>query len=367
MNIILSGGGTAGHVNPALAIAEEIYHQDKSSKILFIGRCGGKENLLITKAGFKLKTIDIEGLKRKITTDNLRVLSKATKARKTAENIIRDFKPDLVLGTGGYVCWPVLSSAQKLGIPNVIHESNTAPGLVTRFLAKGCNLVLLGNESAKARIRTKAKTKVVGTPLRSDFCKVTRSEARKYLNLHDDDFFILSFGGSIGAEKLNEAVVDVMKHYSSRKTDVVHIHGAGERFYKNYENLRFSLENSRCEIKPYISDMSLMMHAADVVISRCGAMTLSEISAVGVDAILIPSPNVTGNHQYKNAKHLESCHMATVIEEKNLNSTEIIKLLKKLKSDKNEGKYKAKNKGNISVKNSSKSIVKELNLLISAK
>lgn len=363
MNIILSGGGTAGHVNPAIAIAEEIMRQDENSKILFIGRRGGKENLLVTRAGIKLKTLDVEGLKRKITVDNLQVFRKAVEARKKAEHIIKEFHPDVILGTGGYVCWPIISAGQRLGVPTAIHESNVTPGLVTKMLAKRCDLVFLGYERTKEKISQKAKTCIVGTPLRADFEKISRKEARDSLGLGNNDFMILSFGGSIGAGRINDVIVETMKSFSAKKPGVVHIHGAGDRYYKELKDLPFVNEKTRCEIRPYINDMPRLMKAADVVICRCGALTLSEISAVGVASILIPSPNVSENHQYRNARHLHDCGAATVIEEKDLSQELLIKLLKELQNDKNERKNRAKKLNSFSHPDASNLIVKELKML----
>jgi UDP-N-acetylglucosamine--N-acetylmuramyl-(pentapeptide) pyrophosphoryl-undecaprenol N-acetylglucosamine transferase len=363
MKIILSGGGTAGHVNPAVAIAEEIIRDDPCSKILFIGRHGGKENQQITRAGFSLHTLNVSGLKRKITKENLSVIKNAIEARKEAEKIISDFKPDIILVTGGYVCWPVLSAGQKLGVPTAIHESNVTPGLATKLLARKCKLVLLGYESAGVDIRTKGKICTIGTPVRADFTRIERSDARRKLKISDNDFFILSFGGSIGAERLNEAVIKMMKDYSSKKESVIHLHATGERYFEQFKNQSIFSENERCRILPYISDMPLMMKAADIVITRCGAMTLSEIAQVGVAAILIPSPNVSGNHQFKNAKHLCDSGAADMIEEKHLTAEKLIEVVSRLKNDKIARKNRAKKARTFSYPNAAKEAVKELKML----
>lgn len=363
MNIILSGGGTAGHVNPALAIAEEIIRQEPASRILFICREGGKENLPIIKAGFQVKTLKVQGLKRKISKENITVLKNALKARNEAEEIIKEFKPDVILGTGGYVCWPVLSAGQKLGIPTAIHESNIMPGLTTKLLARKCDLVLLGYESAKKKIRTKGKICAVGTPIRADFAIIDRQKARASLHLKENDCFILSFGGSIGAERLNQTVLETMREYSAKNKQILHIHATGERYYEqSKKNFSFS-ENDRCRVLPFIHDMPRMMKAADIVIARCGAITLSEIAEVGVSAILIPSPNVSGNHQYKNARYLSDLGAALMLEEKMLTSGRLTTLLSDLENDKNGRKNRAKKVKAFSNPNASKTVINELKML----
>ncbi len=364
MRIILCGGGTAGHVNPAIAIAEEIRRQDKNAKILFVGREGGKENSLVTNLDFDIKTLSIKGLKRGLALENLSRIKTAIKARKDAEKIIDSFMPEIILGTGGYVCWPVIEAGHKMGIPTVIHESNITPGLTTKLLAKKCNLVLLNHEATKDKIQKGVAKKVVGNPLRREFLNIDRLQARKSLHLNESDVFILSFGGSIGANKINECVLGLMIEYSSKQSSVMHIHGCGERYYEEMKKQLPNLNESRCQILPYIHNMPQLMHAADIVICRCGSVTLSEISQVGVASILIPSPNVTGNHQYKNAKHLQDMGAAMMIEEKSLDKESLIVAVKALKNDKNGRKKKAKSIKSLSSPNSAKIIVNELKLLI---
>ena len=367
MRIVLCGGGTAGHVNPALAVAEEIIRQDKNNKVLFIGRRGGKENTLITNAGFSVETIEIQGIKRQFTLENFERIKNAFKAKKEAEKIIQSFNPDIILGTGGYVCWPVISAGHSLGIPTSIHESNIIPGLTTKLLSLKSDLILLNHKTTGKRLIKSTKTVVVGNPLRSDFMNGNRITARKKLNLKEDDIFILSFGGSIGSEKLNQCSLNLMKHFSSKQANVMHVHASGERYFEKIKNAGSIFENQRCEVKPYIHNMSEMMYAADIVICRCGAMTLSELSHVGVSSILIPSPNVTGNHQLKNAKHLSDMGAAILIEEKNLNSEVLIKTVKDIKNDKSGRKKRAKIIKSLSYPNSTELIINELNLLINGK
>lgn len=343
MRLLLCGGGTAGHINPAIAIADELMSRSGDSKVLFIGRHGGKENELITKAGYELKTIKIEGLKRSLTTDNIRRIICALKARSDAEEIIKEFSPDIVIGTGGYVCWPVITAAKRLNIKTAIHESNITPGATTKLVAGKCDVIFLNQEKTKEYLGGKKKTITVGNPINKDFQKITRQQARQKLGLKKNELFILSFGGSIGAQKINETILEIMNSYSSKEDDVKHIHATGKRYYREEERKYYEKTYSGCQILPYISNMPMMMKAADIVICRCGAMTLSEVAAVGACAILIPSPNVTNNHQYKNAKHLTELDAATLIEEKNLSADCLIEQIISLKNNEIQRKNKAKN------------------------
>ncbi len=360
MRILLCGGGTAGHITPAIAVAEEVIKSVPDAKILFIGREGGAENDIIKTSGFELKEIKISGLKRSLSIENVQRIISAIKATKRSAEIIKDFNPDVILGTGGYVCWPVISAGRKLNIPTLIHESNITPGLTTKLLAKKCGKILLNHEETKKYLPENISTAVVGNPIRTDFYNISRKEARKKLGLSEKDFLILSFGGSIGAEKMNEVITKVMEDFSSREKYVKHIHATGGRYFNDLKSRFKGNAIDGCRIVAYIEDMPYMMSAADTVICRCGAMTLSEIAASGVAAILIPSPNVSDNHQYKNAKHLCDRNCATLIEEKNLSPECLIDSISSLKNDKFARKNMAKNIKRLETPFSSKLIVKEL-------
>ena len=358
MKIILCGGGTAGHINPAIAVAEEIKKQSPKAEILFIGRDGGKENDLVIKAGLELKTVKIQGLKRTLSVDNIKRVLCAIKAKGEAKKIIKSFAPDVILGTGGYVCWPVITAGHSLGISVVIHESNVSPGLTTKLLSSTADLVLLNHKETEKYLNKKVKTKVVGNPLRADFKSINREQARSKLRLSKNEILITSFGGSIGAQKLNEVVLEVMEKYSSKEKDIRHIHAMGKRYFP--ENVSSINKYPRCRILPYISNMPQLLLASDIVICRSGAVTLSEIAEVGVASILIPSPNVSDNHQFKNAKHLADSGAATLIEEKNLTSAALISIIKDLKNDENGRKKQAKKIKAFATPNSAKDIVKVL-------
>lgn len=326
MRILFSGGGTTGHVTPAIAIAEYAKKKYGAVEIGFVGRMGGKENDAVKASGYKLYEIEISGLTRKISLENAKVFRKLVRAYRESKKIIKEFLPDIVIGTGGYVCLPVLKAAQKMKIPTFIHESNAYPGLVTRLVSGRCKRVFLNVKEAKEHLRKKSNVIVVGNPVDERFYKTDKRRARAKLGIKKDEFFICSVGGSGGAEKINSVMLEVMEEFSKNNKTIKHIHGTG---YKYFEDIKKS-HPELCEgkngvyILPYLSDLYLYMNAADVVISRSGAMTLSELAASATASILIPSPNVTNNHQYENAKRLHEKKAAILIEEKDLTKDKVI-------------------------------------------
>ncbi|MBQ8321049.1 MAG: undecaprenyldiphospho-muramoylpentapeptide beta-N-acetylglucosaminyltransferase [Clostridia bacterium] len=333
MRIILCGGGSAGHINPALAIAEEVKLREPKSEILFICREGGFENGMVKKAGIPIKHIKISGIQRRLTLKNIKNILGAMEAIKRAKEIIGGFSPDAVVGTGGYVSWPVIRAAQMMKIPTVIHESNCSPGLTTKLLAKKCTRVLINHKETANLLNRKNNIQVVGNPMRKDFTRLSRIEARQKLNIRKDEIYILSFGGSLGAERLNDTVISFMKEESESNKKLRHLHATGKRYYEKNEGTKFA--NGKKKIVPYIENMPLHLSAADIVICRSGAVTLSEIALVGVTAILIPSPNVTDNHQYKNAKVIADSDACVLIEEKDLTKEVLREKIYVLINDKN--------------------------------
>lgn len=328
MRILFCGGGTGGHITPSLAIAEELKRKYKACEIAFIGRKNGNENKLITDKDYPLYEIEISGFSRSMSINNLKTIGLFIKSRSKAIEILTDYKPDAVIGTGGYVCAPVISAAKKLNIPSALHESNASFGLTTKLMARKCDILMLG-----ANVKTKYKNAVyTGNPVSDRFGKIQKTEAKQKLGLKSSDKLILSVGGSIGAEKLNEAVIDFMYKYAYGIPGVYHIHSAGKRYYdevsKNHPDL--CQKTGKMQILPFIYDMPTYISAADIVISRCGAMTLAEISKVGRPAIMIPSPNVTNNHQMKNALYYQSNGAGEILEENKLNSESIAELIKSI-------------------------------------
>lgn len=324
MRVLMTGGGTAGHINPALAIAAKIKKENPDAEILFVGAEGRMETRLVPEAGYPIKTIKVEGFQRRPSLKNIgRNLSAAyhvLTAGAECARILKDFKPDIAIGTGGYVSGPILRKAAKMNIPVVVHESNAFPGVTVRMLSKYADAVLISEREARKYLPAAAKVVVTGNPLREEFMLIDREAARKQLNL-DERPLVLSFGGSLGAGRLNQAMVEVLIK-SDEKGRLQHIHATGRAGYAAMtQKLRergITEDNKSIRVLEYINDMARCMAAADLVISRCGAMTLSELPALGKPSILVPSPNVAENHQYHNAMALVNKGAAVCIEEKNL-------------------------------------------------
>lgn len=355
MRVILAAGGTAGHINPALAIADKIKNVFPESVILFVGAPDGMEAKLVKKAGYDFRAFKMAGLQRKISVNNLIRNVKAAyyyiTARNNAKKLLKDFKPDIVIGTGGYVSAPVLLSAAKLGIKTATHESNSLPGVTTKLLSKNVDMVFTVDEAAISHLPVKENAIVTGNPLRNNIPIEDRSSARKKLNL-SDGLTILSFGGSLGANKITEAVVELLK-WENEVGGINHIHGYGGNGREMFDKLMESegvKRTDRMILKEYIDNMYTCMCAADIIISRAGAMTLTELKAIGRASILIPFPQAAENHQYYNALSMADEGAAILIEDKDLDKEKLKELISELYKDRerlNEMEKKAKGLGSV--------------------
>lgn len=305
MNILFTCGGTAGHINPAVALARLFQERNPGCRILFAGADGGMETRLVPQEGFDLKTVTISSFYRSLSPaaikHNLGTLVNLSRSKKQAAAILDEFQPDLVVGTGGYASFPVVKAAAKRGIPTAVHESNAVPGLTTKTLSKVVDRVLVGFEDSRAHYDNPEKVVVTGTPVRGDFFRYTRQEARAQLGLADDKPLLLSFFGSLGADVMNGYMSEFFRLEEQDGFPFHHIHGAG----RNYETMKANCPNNpSLDLRQYIYDMPLVCAAADLVICRAGASTIAELAAIAKPAILVPSPNVTADHQTKNAKVL---------------------------------------------------------------
>lgn len=329
MRILLAGGGTAGHINPALAIAQTAKAADADCEILFIGKKGNMEERLVTKAGFDIEFIEVEGIKRKLTLKNAVVAAKAFSAIFTAKKIMKKFNPDVVVCTGGYVSGPVMKAAHMLKIPAIIHEQNVYPGVTVKMSEKDAVCVATSFEKTAELMHDKNKCVLTGNPIRDDIISADYESARATLGL-DERPFVLAFGGSLGAARVNDVVFSYIKHIIENENKVQILFGTGNR---NYDEImqRFKDEGINISkypnitVAPYIYNMADVMAAADVVISRAGAISISEIMAAGKASVLIPSPNVAHNHQETNARLLEANKAAVVISEKELTDELFVK------------------------------------------
>ena len=332
MKFLFATGGTAGHINPALAVASYLREKFTDCEILFIGTPDHMEARLVPNAGFAFRTIEINGFKRsfspKAVLDNVKTVGKLVKSEKASKKIIEEFNPDVVIGFGGYVSGPVLQEAARLGIPCCIHEQNAFPGITNKQLAKKVDKVMLTVEDAKKYLEPKNEPIVTGLPVRGELLTKSKEEARRELSIAENAMLVLSFGGSLGAAPLNEAMRSILIE-NSESDNIYHIHSAGtngDAYLKELEKEGFEevsdgvLRKGNSEVRRYIDNMDVCMAAADLVIGRAGASSLSEIEAMGKASILIPSPYVAENHQYHNAMALVNRNAARIIEEKDLTS-----------------------------------------------
>jgi len=336
MKVLLAGGGTAGHINPALAIAGYIKNKRNDAEFLFIGNRGGMEQRLVPQAGYEIKSITISGFKRsfspKSMLENVKTVSRTFTSSREAKKIIAEFKPDICIGTGGYVSGPVIRTAAKMGIPCIIHEQNAYPGITNKMLAKSVKKVMLAVPDAKKYFDKNVDFVITGNPVRQEILTAKKEESRKELGL-DNRPVVLSFGGSLGARKINEAVADLVARSGiDGRYQHIHAYGSyGDWFPQLVEEKGTDIADcSNLDIRPYIDNMPTCMAAADLVICRAGAITLSEIQAMGKPAILIPSPNVAENHQYHNAMALVNAGAADIIEEKDLTGAALMRKTDKM-------------------------------------
>lgn len=334
MKILFVGGGTAGHINPALALAEYTRKKNPKNQILYVGAKGGMEEKLVKKAGFEFSPITISGFSRKMNLSSLKknitTIKNIIISSFESIKILKDFKPDICIGTGGYVCGPLLREAYRLKIPFLIHDSNSYPGLTTKLLSKKATKVLVSFEDIKNRLPKNIEVVLTGTPVREKILCLDKQAAKQKLGLNENPT-ILSFGGSLGAKAINDVMAKII---TSKENNFNYIHGFGRKgksFIENIQNSKIDISNPRYIIKEYIENMDECLAAADVVVCRAGATTLSELQASKAPAVLIPSPNVAENHQYYNALSLVNAKAASMIEEKNLTPeilySEIIKII----------------------------------------
>ncbi len=325
MHILFAGGGTAGHINPALAVAGYIIKLHPDAKISYIGTEKGLEARLVREAGYDFYTIEVAGFQRKITPQNIAknvsAVIKMFTSSSAAKKLLKKLKPDVVVGTGGYVSGPVLREAAKLKIHTCIHEQNAYPGITNKALAKVVDEVMIAFPEAEKLLKSKSKPIVTGNPVRMSVLSANRQAARKQLGVGNVPV-ILSFGGSLGARPINEAVMGLIKSNADNK-QYFHIHATGKYGYERMMNeiKEDGIELKNCpyiDVREYISDMDVCLAAADLVICRSGAITLSELQNCGKASVLIPSPYVAENHQFHNAMALKRVGAAEIIEEKDL-------------------------------------------------
>lgn len=373
MRVIIAAAGTAGHINPGLAIANKIKEEQPKSEIIFIGTTRGLENDLVPRAGYELKTIDAYGLSKKISLDNFKKLYKTFRGLGQAKKIVKEFKPDIVIGTGGYICGAVITAASKQNIPTLLHESNAFPGKAVKMLASKTDTILVSFQDAKDNIPNAKKIVCTGTPVKikkQNYGINEKNEIIKATGLTAFKPIVLVYGGSQGAQKINEALTEIIEKKLIKEYQVIWATGPVQYniIKEQLKEKNIDIENiDNMKIMPYIYNMEEIMNISDLIVARSGAMTITEISNLGKASILVPLPNVSNNHQMYNAKVLEKIGAAKIIENDKLNGELLNKTINEIVLNKEELKLMGSSAFSIAINDTQDKIFQEILALLNKK
>lgn len=367
MKILLSGGGTAGHINPAVAIAKYALLNDSSNEVLFVGTKGGMESTLIPKEGFDIKYVNVEGLKPKISLKSAVSAAKMAAAVMKSLRIIKKFKPDIVVGTGGYVCVPAVFAAHLLGIPSIIHEQNVFPGSAVKFLSSMADVTAISFNESRKYIKKSNEILLTGNPIRPAILQSDYETSRKKLGIGSEKL-IVSFGGSLGAERINSVMAEFCANHENAEDMCIYFCTGRREYDKCVSELekRSVHAGKSFRLLPYIENMDDVMNAADLLICRSGAITLAELCAVGKPSVLIPSPNVTNNHQFYNAKALSDKGAAITICEKDFNIESLTKAVYSVIYDDDKAAQMAHNARKMGICDASAKIYEKMKIMTNA-
>ncbi|MEH7414194.1 undecaprenyldiphospho-muramoylpentapeptide beta-N-acetylglucosaminyltransferase [Neobacillus drentensis] len=322
MKVVVSGGGTGGHIYPALALIREIQKENEETEFLYIGTTNGLESKLVPRENIAFKSIHITGFRRKLSFENVKTIIRFLKGVQDSKRILKEFRPDIVIGTGGYVCGPVVYAAKGLRIPTIIHEQNSVPGLTNKFLSRYVNKIAICFEEAREYFPSE-KVVFTGNPRASEVLGKDGIKGRLSAGLSATKPAVLIFGGSRGARPINEAVVKAFAELAEKPYQILYITGD-----VHYEAVQKEVElvgnPKNVVIKPFIHNMPEVLAGIDLVVSRAGATTLAELTSLGIPSILVPSPYVTNNHQEKNARSLSDHGAAQLLLEKDLNNKSLV-------------------------------------------
>lgn len=369
MKYLITGGGTGGHIYPALAIASEIKRSNPNADILYIGTNNGLEAELVPKAGFKFKTIRVKGMPRRLNKSSIIALRELMHGLSESKKIIKEYKPDIVIGTGGYVSGPVVYMAKRLKVPALIHEQNVYPGITNKILSRLVDKIAVTFDDAKKYFKYPEKVVNTGNPIRGEILKVNKKDAHEKLNINPDIPFILSFGGSGGQKKLNECFYEIVKNYKNTDNYQL-IHITGTRFYDEFVKKLSDngiIPNSKIRVLPYFYDMPDALNIADLIVTSAGAITLAEISAVGVPSILIPKAYTAENHQEFNARTFQEKGASVMILEKDLDYIGLKNTIEQLINNKQKLKEMSLNSKKMGKSNAARLIVAEIDRLLKNK
>lgn len=373
MKAVIAAAGTGGHINPGIAIANKIREKEPTSEIIFIGTDRGLENDLVPRAGYELKQIDAHGINRKLSIENFKNLYLTFRSIGKAKKILRNFKPDIVIGTGGYICVPTVIAAKQLRIPVILHESNAFPGVAIRLFKNTADKILVGFQDAKKRLNNKENIVVTGNPIKLKKINFSKEEKEKIINdlgLKTDKPIVLVFGGSQGAKSINRSFMEIIANKKNKKYQIIWAAGANQ-----YEGIREKLSEVNIDIEhienvkivPYIYNMEEIMNVCDLIVCRSGAMTITEISVVEKPAIFIPFPYATENHQEYNARVLADVGAAKIILDKELNSEVLSTAINEIVNDRKMLTDMSKNSSKVAIYNVEETIYNEIKETISNK
>ena len=370
MRAIIAAAGTGGHINPGIAIANKIKEKEPNSEIIFVGTDRGLENDLVPRAGYELRTINAYGLSKKLSIENIKKLYKTFKGLGEAKKIVKEFKPDIVIGTGGYICGAVAMAGKKNHVPVLLHESNAFPGKAVQMLAKKANTILVSFKDAQNRIKNCKNVVYTGTPVKikkQNYSDEQKKEIMNNLGLSQNKTTVLIFGGSQGAQKINEAIINIIKNKLNTNYQILWAIGP-----KQYDIIKDELKKeninidniANTKIVPYIYNMEEAQNVCDLVVARSGAMTVTEIANLGKPSILVPLPSVGNNRQIDNAKVLENLGAAKIITNDNINGELLNSTINDIVSDKQVCEEMGKNAFKVSTKDVEEKIYEEVKKLV---
>lgn len=333
MKVLVTGGGTAGHINPAIAIAKKILENHPEAQIVYGGTPGGMESELAQREGFPYVAIEVKGFKRKLSVETFKTIAVLFKGLKQAWSVLKKEAPDIVIGTGGYVCGPLVLMAALQKRKTMIHEQNVIPGATNKILSRYVDTVCISYEASKEQFKKAKKVVLAGNPVKPEFINLDRNNCRVKLGVPKDAFLVVSTGGSGGAGAINSIVKEIFLDQESVK-DLYWIHVTGRNYYAAFvEGFESSERDQRVKVLPFTHEMAILLGAADLSVSRAGALTLAELATVGVPGILIPSPNVANRHQDYNAEVCQKAGMAKIIHEKNLTAHLLVRTIETMRNN----------------------------------
>lgn len=365
MRIVLTGGGTGGHIYPALAVGEHMKKENSDTQLLYIGTSRGLESRIVPEKGLPFEAIDITGFKRKLSFDNVKTIIRFLKGVQRSKQLLRQFKPDVVVGTGGYVCGPVVYAAAKLGIPTFIHEQNAIPGLTNNFLSSYASTIGVSFKESLNHFPKAKRTIFTGNPCATNVLNAASGKGLEALGLPPRSKFVLMVGGSRGAKAINEAMI-TMAPLLARMPDIYFVFVTGESYFESTSTRIYqavSAGTKQLKVLPYLHNMADMLADATIVVSRSGASSLAEMTALGLPSILIPSPNVTNNHQEANARSLFDAGAAEMVLEKELTGENLLALIQEIVQDESRMKQMCQASKQLAVPNSASLIAEELKKL----